>query len=255
MSKSLKIYEYIKELDNSFYNFYLDPQIKINLKDIKEDAKIYRYTSLTNLLSILDGKFYLSPRLAFSDRKEHGEYTSEYIKVCYKDTIDRNRNRFHQKVAEKFKLSTHFNVSCWTMGDIESFPMWKAYKGDEISVRIKTDIQSLLTSIKSHNFNLYCGPMHYGEEANRITMYDILFKKTKEYSEEKEFRLYAIKDEYDLNVQPIPLVMSVDPDELIKEVYFSPFIHHDKVSDLCDLLIAKHPFISDRLSHSDLIEF
>lgn len=229
MSKSLKIYEYIKELDNSFYNFYLDPQIKINLKDIKEDAKIYRYTSFTNLLSMLEGRLYLSPRLAFSDRREQGEYTSEYIKGCYKITLDRNRQKFYKKVQDKFLLSTYFNVSCWTMEDKESFPMWKAYKGEEISVRIKTDIHSLLTSIKDSNVYLYCGPMNYGKEENRIKMRDILFKKTEEYSDEKEFRIYAIKDEYNMSTSPSPMLLSIKPEELIHEIYFSPFIHHDKV--------------------------
>ena len=255
MNQLFKVYDYMKELDDSFSDFGVDLQIKINLKAIKEDTKIYRYTSFTNLLSMLEGRLYLSPRLAFSDRKEHGEYTSEYIKVCYKDTIDRNRQKFYDKVKDKFLLSTYFNVSCWTMEDKESFPMWKAYKGEEISVRIKTDIHSLLTSIKDSNVYLYCGPMNYGEEENRIKMRDILFKKTEEYSDEKEFRIYAIKEEYNMSTSPSPMLLSINPEELIHEIYFSPFIHHDKVSDLCDLLIAKYPFIGDRLNHSDLIEY
>ena len=156
------------------------------LRSTAFQGNIYRYTSFTNLLSMLEGRLYLSPRLAFSDRREQGEYTSEYIKVCYKTTLDRNRPKFYQKVQDKFLLSTYFNVSCWAMEDKESFPMWKAYKGDEISVRIKTDIHSLLTSIKDSNVRLYCGPMNYGEEENRIEMRDILFKKTEEYSDEKE---------------------------------------------------------------------
>ena len=225
------------------------------LRDAPFQGNIYRYTSFTNLLSILEGRLYLSPRLAFSDRREQGEYTSEYIKVCYKSTIDRNRQKFRIKVQEKFKLSTYFNVSCWTMEDKESFPMWKAYKGDEISVRVKTDIHSLLTSIKDSNVHLYCGAMNYGEEENRIDMRDILFKKTEEYSDEKEFRLYAIKEKYDLITDPSPMLLSINPEELIHEIYFSPFVQRSKISDLCDLLIHKYPFIASKLNYSDLIEY
>lgn len=204
---------------------------------------------------MLEGRLYLSPRLAFSDRREQGEYTSEYIKVCYKSTIDRNRQKFHQKVQDKFLKSTYFNVSCWTMEDKESFLMWKAYKGDETSVRIKTDIHSLLTSIKDSNVRLYCGPMNYGEEENRIEMRDILFKKTGEYSDEKEFRIYAIKEEYDLSTGPYPMLLSINPEELIHEIYFSPFIHRSKISDLSNLLTHKYPFIESKLNYSDLIEY
>lgn len=225
------------------------------LRDAPFQGNIYRYTSFTNLLSILEGRLYLSPRLAFSDRREQGEYTSEYIKVCYKNTIDKNRQKFRQKVIDNFRLSTYFNVSCWTTEGKESFPMWKAYKGDEISVRIKTDIHSLLTSIKDTDINLYCGLMNYGEEEDRIEMRDILFKKTEEYSDEKEYRIYAIKEEYDLSARPSPMLLCINPEELIHEIYFSPFIHRGKILDLCNLLIHKHPFIESKLNYSDLIEY
>ena len=238
--------------------YFLPYQAKRNVMILRSTAfqgSIYRYTSFTNLLGMLEGRLYLSPRLAFSDRREPGEYTSEYIKVCYKNTVDKNRQKFRQKVIDNFRLSTYFNISCWTMEGKESFPMWKAYKGDEISVRVKTDIHSLLASIKDTDINLYCGPMNYGEEEDRIEMRDILFKKTEEYSDEKEYRIYAIKEEYDLSASPSPMLLSINPEELIHEIYFSPFIHRSKISDLCNLLIHKYPFIKSKLNYSDLIEY
>ena len=216
---------------------------------------ICRYTSFTNLLSMLEGKFYLSPRAAFSDRRELGEYVLEYIKVGYKDTFDKCRQQFREKIKEKFRQTTYFNVSCWTMEDKESFTMWKAYKGDEISVRIKTDIHSLLTSIKDSNVRLYCGPMNYGEEEDRIKMRDILFRKTEEYADEKEYRIYAIKEEYDQSANPTSMLLSIDPEELMHEIYFSPFVHRSKILDLCNLLAHKYPFIESKLNYSDLIEY
>ena len=204
---------------------------------------------------MLEGRLYLSPRLAFSDRREQGEYTSEYIKVCYKNTVDKNRQKYRQKVIDNFRLSTYFNISFWTMEDKESFPMWKAYKGDEISVRIKTDMHSLLTSIKDSNVRLYCGPMNYGEEEDRIEMRDILFRKTEEYADEKEYRIYAIKEEYDQSANPTSMLLSIDPEELIHEIYFSPFVHRSKILDLCNLLAHKYPFIESKLNYSDLIEY
>lgn len=238
--------------------YFLPYQAKRNamiLRSTPFQGSIYRYTSFTNLLSMLEGRLYLSPRLAFSDRREQGEYTSEYIKVCYKTTLDRNRQKFRENVQKKFLRSTYFNVSCWTMEDKESFPMWKAYKGDEISVRIKTDIHSLLTSIKDSNVRLYCGPMNYGEEEDRIEMRDILFRKTEEYSDEKEYRIYAIKEEYNLTTSPSPMLLSINPEEMIHEIYFSPFIHRSKILDLCDLLTHRYPFIESKLNYSDLIEY
>lgn len=238
--------------------YFLPYQAKRNamiLRSAPFQGNIYRYTSFTNLLSMLEGRLYLSPRLAFSDRREQGEYTSEYIKVYYKTTLDRNRQKFRENVQKKFLQSTYFNVSCWTMEDKESFPMWKAYKGDEISVRIKTDIHSLLTSIKDSNVRLYCGPMNYGEEEDRIEMRDILFRKTEEYADEKEYRIYAIKEEYDLRANPTSMLLSIDPKELIHEIYFSPFVHRSKILDLCNLLAHKYPFIESKLNYSDLIEY
>lgn len=238
--------------------YFLPYQAKRNamiLRSTPFQGSIYRYTSFTNLLSMLEGRLYLSPRLAFSDRREQGEYTSEYIKVCYKNTVDKNRQKYRQKVIDNFRLSTYFNISCWTMEDKESFPMWKAYKGDEISVRIKTDMHSLLTSIKDSNVRLYCGPMNYGEEEDRIEMRDILFRKTEEYADEKEYRIYAIKEEYDLSASPSPMLLSINPEELIHEIYFSPFVHRSKILDLCNILAHKYPFIESKLNYSDLIEY
>ena len=97
--------------------------------------------------------------------------------------------------------------------------------------------------------------MNYGEEEDRIEMRDILFKKTEEYSDEKEYRIYAIKEEYDLSARPSPMLLSINPEELIHEIYFSPFIHRGKIPDLCNLLIHKHPFIESKLNYSDLIEY
>lgn len=248
------IHRILDELSPYFLQYQAKRNVMI-LRSTPFQGNIYRYTSFTNLLSILEGRLYLSPRLAFSDRREQGEYTSEHIKVCYKTILDRNRQKFYQKVQDKFLLSTYFNVSCWTMEDKESFPMWKAYKGDEISVRIKTDIHSLLTSIKDSNVYLYCGPMNYGEEENRIEMRDILFKKTEEYSDEKEYRIYAIKEEYNLTTSPSPMLLSIDPEELIHEIYFSPFVHRSKILDLCNLLAPKYHFIESKLNYSDLIEY
>lgn len=248
----------IRRTHDELSPYFLPYQAKRNVwihESTQFMGNIYRYTSFTNLIDMLNGKFYLSPRLAFSDRREQGEYTSEYIKVGYKNTIDRNRMKFREKVKEKFKLSTYFNVSCWTMEEHESFPMWKAYKGDDISVRIKTSIHSLLSSIRDTDIHLYCGAMHYGEEEDRTKMYDIMFKKTIEYEDEKEFRLYAIREQYDFDKEPSHLILNINPTEMIDEIYFSPFIGRNKATDLCDLLLAKYPFLKGKFNFSDLIEY
>ena len=65
----------------------------------------------------------------------------------------------------------------------------------------------------------------------------------------------AIKEEYNLSASPSPMLLSINPKELIREIYFSPFIHRGKISDLCNLLTHKYPFIESKLNCSDLIEY
>ena len=66
---------------------------------------------------MLEGKFRLSRRKSFSDHRETGEYTSDYIKVLYKDTLDRRRSQYHQRNKSLLELTSLFYVSCWTLNE------------------------------------------------------------------------------------------------------------------------------------------
>ena len=237
------------ELNNHFVqlrnNIYLDKELN--------NKTIYRYTSFLNLIEILEGRFTLFPRCSFSDKHEIGDYSSEYINICYKNIIDKKRREYYSKIKENFIQSTSFNVSCWTYETIERYLMWKAYKGHSITVRIKTDINSLINSIRNIEYTIYCAPMSYEAETNNVKMYDIMFKKTLEYQDEKEIRIYAIKEN---NVPvPQPITLEINPQVFVKEIYFSPFIGCENVKNLAEILKSKYHFTQDRLNYSNLIEY
>ena len=77
----------ITSIDNTKFEEFRNGVFNID-KEISLETPIYRYTSLSNLLSILgkdgsNGTFYISQRTRFSDRREKGEYWDKHFKFFH----------------------------------------------------------------------------------------------------------------------------------------------------------------------------
>lgn len=221
------------------------------MRDIACDTKIYRIISFKDLINILKGKLRLSRRDSFSDCYERGQYITQEIKCCQKETLDRRRTKLVREKRERLEISMHLYASCWTLEDKEIFPMWRAYATDKFSVRIQTTIGHLLSSLSLNSSQkIFCSKMRYSEEIDRIKAFDILFHKTEEYKVENEFRLYLSTDCCS-EIFYLPLAL----DTLIENIMFSPFIESEIANFMASYLVSMNPSLRFNLLPSNIIEY
>ena len=232
---------------------------RTNIRFLREGIclpNIYRYTSFSNLIMMLDGYMRFSLRSSFPDRHEQGDFLSEYLKVCNSNIIDKKRKNFYKKRENLIQLSTFFHASCWTFNNCECYPLWKAYTTNEYGVMITSSLPNLLSSIYvNEQQSLYCAPISYGEEKLNIDPYDILFSKTSEYSFENEIRFYVIPNLLRHESHPHTLWLKCKPEIAVEEITLSPFLQPNIATSIADMLIRRYHFLESKISKSTIIEY
>lgn len=251
-----QVKHFTDNLNICFLPFQNNSNIRICLSDrMSEQTCIYRYSSFSNLMLMLEGKFRLSRRKLFSDHREAGEYASDFIKVLYKDTLDKRRSRCHQRNKSLLELTSLFYASCWTLNEREVYPLWKAYTSNEYGVLIKSSIEELLSSIQLEpGQTLYCSPMHYEEEKNKSDIYDMLFHKTPEYEIENELRLYIISENL-LKDNIESTILKINPETAINDIILSPFLSSAEAESFGNLLRKSYEFLRFKISYSEILEY
>lgn len=251
-----QVKHFTDNLNMCFLPYQNNRNIRICLSDrISEQTCIYRYTSLSNLILMLEGKFRLSRRKSFSDRRETGEYTSNYIKVLYKDTLDKRRSQYHQRNKSLLELTSLFYASCWTLNEREVYPLWKAYTSNEYGVLIKSSVEDLLSSIQLEpRLALYCSPMYYEEEKNKSNIYDMLFHKTPEYEIENELRLYIIPENLSEDDSE-STILKFNPETAINDIILSPFLSPAEAESFRNMLSKSYEFLQFKISYSEILEY
>lgn len=254
----------ISQIDSSRYEESRNGAFNIE-KEIPLNTPIYRYTSFSNLLSLLgedgsSGTFYVSQRTRFSDRREQGEYCDKRLKYSHFSIAGEpiNKRTLYKwsyndaQIMDTCKLY----ASCWTLRAREDYLMWNAYADSALSVRIESTIQKFVESIdiQKSSYMIYGGKMYYGKEKPVQNVLDALFYKTEFYENEEEFRFYVLtssQKEYDTAF----VRLNVKPKVLIEKIILSPFID-DKVNKiLIKLLSQKYDFLKDKIVTSKIMEY
>lgn len=248
----------IDSIDTSTFSKYGE-HIYLN-NDISEEDKIFRYTSFSNLLTLLESKrFYIGSRENFSDRREKGEFYNS--KLCFY-----RFNPANEKVPEKvlnewsykdaqIKEACKLPTSCWTTQKQEDFLMWKAYAGNESGVRIETSIKELMIALQNHpNKIFFLGRMKYGKEKPWYEVVDSMFYKTEYYHGESEFRFYVVEKKEDKFSKSISLEIT-SPESLIKNIILSPFLHKKVAETQMKILQERYAFLANNVKISEIMEY
>ncbi len=256
--KDKALQQLLDELDNEFVKF--GEKTNVYIRRGMENSlfeKVFRYTSLVNLLHMLEGGMYVSTRGAFSDHYERGEYNSEELRSIHQSGFQfgERRRQIKELLKEKMSISSSFNVSCWTSKE-DSFTMWKAYTYGQIGVCIESTVESLISSISiSEGTRIYVSPMEYSKEKNRIKAIDILYSKTENYSDEHEIRVYFLLNDQQEYEKPQPISVKVNPRVLIQSITFSPFLAPQICSLIANQLIAEHDYLAPIINKSEAMEY
>lgn len=131
-------------------------------------------------------------------------------------------------------------INCWSINKHESYALWKIYLGGEKNgIAIKTTISKLRRSIENgkdkYPENFFIGKVKYKKhlKQDELSRFEIITTKKPFYDFEKELRVFILN--YPLaeggEVPPYDMkqgrTVKIDIDELIHEVYISPFANED----------------------------
>ena len=147
---------------------------------------------------------------------------------------------------ENLRLCTY--VSCWTIGKIESYPMWECYTDkSKAAVAIVSTVERLGTRIREGNSSVYLGEVKYinFDIVERREMPDFhlhyALQKRIEYKDERELRAVMgptskwSVEQVEPHEQPAHKFCRVDVEELVLAIIMSPYADseaHEEVKNI-----------------------
>ncbi len=133
------------------------------LGDLSHDKKIFRYTSYSSLLQMMNSSENLLSKV--SSWKKHDPFEDVICSIAKVNLAKNETIHFH-------KLTEHFYGQCWTT-EIESEIMWQVYRARYSNkggaVKIQTTIGNLKDTLDKHH-SAYIGPVSYLRKAGLITL-------------------------------------------------------------------------------------
>lgn len=216
-------------------------------KDLKtkniENIPIWRYMDLWKFLSLINTSslFFASVEL-LGDQFE-GKIPDKVFELMKEHERRNSRNDNFVEVFKDFMEDyprRNTLISSWNVAQHESFALWKMYSKDKLGVAIKTNFDRLKSCFKKTNEEIYIGEVSYFD--NEKPEYDFghfstLLTKYNYYNFEKEVRcLLRVENEKNPGSRKI----QVNLNELIEEVYISPFAYDAGLYEIIEFLKEKH---------------
>lgn len=209
---------------------------------------ISRYTSLSNLLSILKGKFFVARRGSYSDicEKEGPPYNRSDIRIwdgrveCLKD-----RDKVNEYLRTK---APNLLVSCWTDKVYEDYLMWKSYTPGKYGVLIESTINNVIAALSKPSPRCFCGKIsYYKTPTTNSSIYESLFYKQFYYSGEEEVRFYIEEPKGSSST-----MFDIDPNMLINKIILSPFLSDEESQIMADRISLSFPNFKDKIKQSSI---
>lgn len=209
----------------------------------KDDAVLWRYMDLSQLLSIMEReqlRFCRADNLGDPyegsltvPRKEIRDDQVEALKEVSEEdgwtSINRNTEELIKEQAKKNKRQREWVfINCWHLNEKESAAMWKLYSKSDEAIAIKTTFQRLVSSLEENEEDISLSKVRYldFEEDDMVrgeSTIDFLYKR-KSFKHESEVRalFWDLPESDQMNDQPSGQYIDVDLDKLIEEIRISP---------------------------------
>ena len=261
----------------------------IQRENYSDSDIIWRYMDLSKFLSILEYRqLYLTRIDKFEDKFE-GSFPIEDFKINAKKLIGSAGESLLSESKETFvealKLAYKYGVfvNCWHQNNFESYAMWKVYLKSNEGIAIKTTVGNLKKSILNNNSDWVSyykvEYLDYDKdsilstvEKKRKAGYLIpplpVFFKRKDFEYEKEFRIMtmyeaSVSDVKDLNVVNAEMnimrqtakecvKINIDLNELIQELYISPFAdswYYELIKNLLTRYALDKPIYQSKINN------
>lgn len=132
-------------------------------------------------------------------------------------------------------------ILSWSANETESFAMWKMYAKEKLGIAIKTNFDRLKKAFDKTEEDIYIGEVRYYNDDKPSyrtgnTFYTFMTKHNY-YEFETEVRCIAEISDED---EPSSKKIKVDLNELIDEIYISPFAHETGLIEIIEFLKEKN---------------
>ncbi|WP_368925505.1 DUF2971 domain-containing protein [Proteus mirabilis] len=247
-------------------------------KSLCSEMTLWRYMSIDKLIDLFSKKqLFLAPLSFYQSTDPFEGYAPKIVLEAYREitniTYDKGLERIinqlgpsnyddktreliegisqegkERAISRYYKVMKSSCVNCWYHNDFESEAMWNLYSDSGKGVAIKTNVGSLVNSLKeNHELRLRIGKVKY------LNFFDSNLKpedclvdgstspllKRKEYEHENEVRLYLVpKPENWDTYKPTPFFVDINVLTLIEEIYISPYVGEPFTSSIykiCEL--------------------
>ena len=174
-----------------------------------------------------------------------------------------SQKRLHQ--TNSLRALTLLN--CWTINQHESYALWEIYLGGAKSgVAIKTTVSKLERAIRIGNDpydeDIFISKVNYTDFINDEpeSRFNVTTTKNKFYEYENELRLFIFnyqkyeggtKTPYDIS---IGRRVKVDVNELIDEIYLSPFTGQWFDKTMINIIEKYNPDLKIKIKNSEILD-
>ncbi len=234
---------------------------------------IWRYLGLDKFLDlIVSSELFFTNAAKMTDKYEGRipkRNQESLLKQLKKEGISLKEAEIESQVAlhQINSLRELTLLNCWTISQHESYALWKIYLGGaKAGIAIKTTVGKLTRAIKSgkdpYDESIFISKVDYtdfikDEPNNR---FKVITTKNKFYEYERELRLFIFhyplseggtKPPYDLS---IGRRIKVDINELIDEIYLSPFTGRWFDNTIIDLIGKVNPELQKKIKNSEILD-
>jgi hypothetical protein len=244
-----------------------------NLESPHGNTVIWRYVGLDKFLDLLiSQELYFSNAAKLSDKYEGliPKRNQDYLLKTFKNkglSIEQAEFERQKTLKNIHDLKALTLLNCWTINQSESYALWKIYLGGSKSgVAIRTTVSKLTKAIKKGNDpykeDIYISKVKYTDfiKDNPENRFNIITTKNKFYEYEKELRLFIFHNPSESDNNNLPYDISegrrlkIDLNELIDEIYLSPFVGKWFDTTLIAILNTINPELSKKIKNSEILD-
>lgn len=225
----------------------------------RQDLKVWRYTSLSKFLSLLTtSKLYLTRLDQLNDPHE-GSLPKTMIEIRDSAPTTRKTNHysnFNQEVRQEIF------VNCWTLQPNESEALWRLYGGSEEGIAIQSSYSKLIDIARSELFT-YVGCVKYLDYDSDTfdspewpiswNLFQPAMHKRIAFAHEHEVRIIKSKHrKAPDDIQPIGYEITINLEELIENIYISPYAQEWYTNIVKSVLIKFYPELISKIKWSKM---
>lgn len=230
-----------------------------NMPEPENDAVLWRYMSISQLVSLLESK-----RLHFT---RLDQYTDHFEGIWPKKDLEywNNLNGFNVPGHTEFLKRNKIVASCWCKSEYESAGLWRLYTKNNEGIAITTTFGKLKRQLLNFNKDsaidlVGIGAVQYIDHVNEGLIEKLrpneklpntlipFMLKNHSYEHEKEVRALIVSNNK-FEISPSGIELPADL-QFIDKVYANPFCEEWYLKALASLLTRYN--LSDRLQQSSL---